>query len=294
MKRKLLFIYNAHSGKGLIKNNLSDIMDVFTKADFEVSVYPTQKPGDATEKSAASAGDFDRIVCAGGDGTLDEVVTGVMESGTNVPIGYIPAGSTNDFGNSLGLSGDMLTAAGRACGEHSFLCDVGKFDSDYFVYVAAFGMFTDVAYSTDQNMKNIFGHAAYVLQGIKSLWDLKSYRMQVEHDGQVIYDEFIYGMVTNAKSVGGMTTLLPEDVELDDGLFEVTLVRTPKNPIELNEVVAYFTGFDHDTSSVYTFSTDRIKFTAMEKVAWTLDGEFGGEHETVVIQNRSKAIEIIA
>ena len=269
-------------------------MDVFTKAGFEVSVYPTQASGDATKKSLESATEYDRIVCAGGDGTLDEVVTGVMASGARLPIGYIPAGSTNDFGNSLGLSGDMLIAAERACGEHSFLCDIGRFADDYFVYVAAFGLFTDVSYSTDQDLKNILGHMAYVLQGIKTFWDLKSYRMQVEHDGQVVYDEFILGMVSNTRSVGGMTTLLPEGIALDDGLFEVTLVRTPKNPIELNEVIGYFTGFDHDTSCVYTFSTQRIKFTSMEEVAWTLDGEYGGDHAVVEIQNLPKAIEIIA
>lgn len=294
MKGKMLFIYNAHSGKGHIKNSLSDIMDVFTKAGYEVSVYPTQAQGDATQKSLESAGEYDRIVCSGGDGTLDEVVTGVMESGIKCPVGYIPAGSTNDFGNSIGLSGEMLEAAHTAVGAHSFLCDVGRFGSDYFIYVAAFGMFTDVAYSTDQNLKNLFGHAAYVLQGIKSFWDLKSYRMQVEYDGNVFYDDFFYGMISNSKSVGGMTTLLPDDVSLDDGLFEVTLIRNPRNPIELNEIIGYFTGFDHDTDCVYNFSTSRIKLTSMEKIPWTLDGEYGGDHESIVIQNLPKAIEIIA
>ena len=294
MKKKLLFIYNAHSGKGLIKNNLSDIVDTFVKEGYEVTVYSTQAHGDATRKSLESAGDFDRIVCAGGDGTLDEVVTGVMEAHVGCPVGYIPAGSTNDFGNSLGLPTEMLDAARVSAGEHSFLCDVGRFGSDYFVYVAAFGAFTDVAYSTDQNLKNALGHTAYVLEGIKSLLDLKSYRMQVEYDGNVFYDEFIYGMVTNSKYVGGMDTLLPDDASLDDGLFEVTLIKTPKNPIELNEIVAFLTGFDHDTRFVYNFSTSMIKLTSMEEIAWTIDGEYGGRHESIVIQNLPKAIEIIA
>ncbi len=294
MNGKLLFIYNPRSGKGLIKNNLSDITDTFVKAGFDVSIHTTQAQGDATQKVISSAADFDRIVCAGGDGTLDEVVTGVMESGVKCPIGYIPAGSTNDFGNSLGIEGGMLSAAKTAAGEHSFLCDIGRFADRYFVYVAAFGLFTEASYATDQTMKNVFGHAAYVVHGIKTFWDTKSYRMQVEYDGNVLYDEFIYGMVTNSRSVGGLDILLPSDVSLDDGVFEVTLVKTPRNPIELNEVAGYFSGLNLDTEMVYHIHTSRIKFTAKEEVAWTVDGEFGGDHQSVDIQNLHRAIEIIA
>ncbi len=294
MDKRLLFIYNPRSGKGLIKNSLSDITDIFVKAGFDVSIHTTQAKADATEKVKASAHNFDRIVCAGGDGTLDEVVEGVMEAKAQCAIGYIPSGSTNDFGNSLGLGKGMLADAQIAAGEHSFLCDVGRFGSSYFVYVAAFGIFTDASYATDQSLKNLFGHAAYVLRAISTLWDIKSTRMQVEYDGNVLYDEFIYGMVTNSRSVGGISTILPDDVYLDDGLFEVTLIKTPKNPIELNEVAGYFAGLNHDTEMVYHITTARVKFTSMEKVAWTLDGEFGGEHESIVIQNIQKAIEIIA
>ena len=162
MSKKLLFVYNPHSGKGLIKQHLSDIMDVLIKEGFEITIYPTQAQGDAVNKCREEAERFDRIVCSGGDGTLDEVVTGVMQSGHPLPIGYIPAGSTNDFGNSLGIDKEMLNAARIAGGEHSFLCDVGRFGEDFFVYVAAFGLFTEVSYATDQNLKNMLGHAAYV------------------------------------------------------------------------------------------------------------------------------------
>lgn len=294
MSKKLLFIYNPRSGKGHIKNSLSDITDIFVKEGFEVSIHSTQAHGDATQKVITSANEFDRIVCAGGDGTLDEVVTGVMESKATCAIGYIPAGSTNDFGNSIGLGKGMLADARTAAGKHSFLCDIGKFGSDYFVYVAAFGIFTNASYSTDQDLKNMFGHAAYVLQAINTLGETRRIRMQVEYDGKVVYDEFIFGMVTNSKSVGGTSAMIPDEVSLDDGLFEVTLIKTPKNPIELNEVVGFFAGINHDTEMVYHIKTSRIKFTAMDKIRWTVDGEFGGEHESVVIQNMQKAIEIIA
>ncbi|MCR5098463.1 MAG: YegS/Rv2252/BmrU family lipid kinase [Lachnospiraceae bacterium] len=294
MSKKLLFIYNPKSGKGLIKSNLSDITDVFVREGFEVSIHSTQSQGDATQKVRACAHEFDRIVCAGGDGTLDEVVTGVMESEAGCAIGYIPAGSTNDFGNSIGLGKGMLADARTAAGKHSFLCDIGKFGTDYFVYVAAFGIFTNASYSTDQDLKNMLGHAAYVLQAISTLGETRRIRMQVEHDGKVFFDEFIFGMVTNSKSVGGTSAMLPEKVSLDDGLFEVTLIKTPTNPIELNEVAGFFAGINHDTEMVYHITTSRIKFTSMDKVRWALDGEFGGEHESIVIQNLQKAIEIIA
>ena len=195
-------MFNPRSGKGKIKENLADIIDVMVKAGYEVTVYTTQSAGDAVQKARTEAGNYDRIICSGGDGTLDEVVTGVMASGISVPIGYIPAGSTNDFGNSLGIGSDMVQAAHIAAEGKPFPCDVGKFNEDYFVYVAAFGIFTEVSYQTSQDLKNMLGHAAYILEGAKQIWDIPSYRMQVEYDGNVLYDEFIYGMVTNSMSVG--------------------------------------------------------------------------------------------
>ena len=179
MNKRVLFLFNPRSGKGKIKENLADIIDVMVKAGYEVTVYTTQCAGDAIEKARMEAENYDRIICSGGDGTLDEVVTGVMNSGISVPIGYIPAGSTNDFGNSLGIDNDMIHAAGIAANGKPFSCDVGKFNDDYFVYVAAFGIFTEVSYQTSQDLKNMLGHAAYILEAQKQIWDIPSYRMQV-------------------------------------------------------------------------------------------------------------------
>ena len=293
MSRKLLFIYNALSGKGMIKQYLSDIMDILIKADYEVTIYATQSRGDAVHKCREEAKGFDRIICCGGDGTLDEVVTGMMQADLRIPIGYIPAGSTNDFGSSLGIDKEMLSAAQIAVGEHSFLCDVGKFADDYFVYVAAFGLFTEVSYATDQKLKNMFGHAAYIMEGAKQLRDIPSFRMLVEYDGNIFYDEFIYGMITNTMSVGGFKGIIPGNIGLNDGVFEVTLVRTPRNPLEFNEILAFFTGLNKDTDLVYSFQTGRIKLTSAQAVPWTLDGEFGGEIESVVIQNLKESMEIV-
>ncbi|MCM1106008.1 MAG: YegS/Rv2252/BmrU family lipid kinase [Blautia sp.] len=292
MSQKLLFIINPHSGKGLIKNHLVKILDAMVRADFEVTVHMTQCCGDATEKVHREAGNYDRIVCSGGDGTLDEVVTGLIKSGADTPIGYIPAGSTNDFANSLGIPKEMDKAAAVALGGKTFACDIGAFNEDTFVYVAAFGLFTAVSYQTSQQLKNIFGHVAYIMEGMKSLHDIPSYHMQVEYEGKSFQDAFVYGMVTNSISVGGFKGMTGNDVKLNDGLFEVTLIKMPKNPIELNEILACLTNRIDDSDLIYSFKTDEVKISAKEPVAWTLDGEFGGEHTGVVICSQKERVSI--
>lgn len=258
MSQKLLFIFNPHAGKGQIKNHLVDIVDMMVKAGFDVTIYTTQAQADATRKVVEEGAGYDRIVCSGGDGTLDEVMTGLMQAKLHIPIGYIPAGSTNDFANSLGIPKEMLKAAERAVGQNRFPCDIGDFNSDTFVYIAAFGLFTEVSYKTSQQLKNIFGHVAYIMEGVKQLRDIPSFRMQVEYDGKVFQDEFIYGMVTNSVSVGGFKGMTGNDVKLDDGLFEVTLIRNPKNPIELNEILACLTNMIDDSDLIYSFKTDAV------------------------------------
>ena len=292
MSQKLLFIFNPHSGKGQIKINLVDIVDIMVKAGYDVTIYTTQARADATRKVMEEAANFDRIVCSGGDGTLDEVVTGLIKSDMNTPIGYIPAGSTNDFANSLGIPKEMVKAAEVAVGKNPFPCDIGDFNSDTFVYVAAFGLFTEVSYKTSQQLKNIFGHVAYIMEGAKHLHDILSYNMQVEYEGHVFQDEFIYGMVTNSVSVGGFKGMTGTDVKLDDGVFEVTLIKKPHNPIELNEILACLTNMIDDSDLIYSFKTNEVKITACEQIAWTLDGEFGGEHEEVIIRNLNKRVTI--
>jgi diacylglycerol kinase family enzyme len=187
----------------------------------------------------------------------------------------------------------MMHAATIAAGEHLFPCDIGQFNEDYFVYVAAFGLFTEVSYQTSQDLKNVLGHAAYILEGAKQLWDIPSFRMQVECDGNVLFDEFIYGMITNSMSVGGFKGIIPGEISLNDGVFEITLIKMPKNPMELNDIIAFLTGISKDSNMVYSFQTNYIRLTCSEPVSWTLDGEFGGEHEVVVAQNRNKALEIL-
>ena len=291
--KKALFIYNPNAGKGLLKPKLSDIIDIIVKAGYEVVVYPTQKYKDAYYKVKTFTEEYDRVICSGGDGTLDEVVTGMMKREKKIPVGYIPTGTTNDFASSLHIPKNLLQAASTAAGGKEFPCYIGRFNGDVFVYIAAFGLFTDVSYETKQEMKNVLGHLAYVLEGAKRLFNIPSYKVKVTHDDEVIEDEFVYGMVTNSRSVGGFRNLIGKQVGFDDGVFEVTLIKTPKNPIELQEIIAALMIEQMDSKYMYTFKSGRIMFESIEEIPWTLDGEFGGEHDEVVVENLNKELQIM-
>ena len=292
--KRLLIIYNPRAGKEFLRPAVSDIVDIFVKSGYEVVIYPTQSYRDAFRKvQEFSKCEYELVVCSGGDGTLDEVVTGMMMREDRVPIGYIPTGTTNDFANSLHIPKKLLEAADNAVNGEIFPCDVGGFNDDIFVYIAAFGLFTDVSYETRQEAKNVLGHLAYILEGSKQIFNIPAYHVRVEHDGEVIEDEFIFGMVTNSRSVGGFRNMIGKQVVFDDGLFEVTLIKRPKNPIALQEIIAALLIEQVDTKHMYTFKTGHITFESLEEIPWTLDGEFGGEHDEVVIDNLNKQLEIM-
>lgn len=296
--KKMLFIINPRSGKEQIRSRLLEILDSFVKAGYGPSVYITQGPKDA-EYQAARAKTKELVVCSGGDGTLNEVVSGLM---TITPekrpeLGYIPSGSTNDFASSLGLPKNMRKAAQTAALGKPFLVDVGVFGKNrYFVYVAAFGAFTEVSYSTPQETKNILGHQAYMLEAIKRLTGLKSYRMRLmwEHLGEQreLEEEFILGMVTNTTSIGGFKGLVGMDVALDDGEFEVLLVRKPRTPLDIASIAAYLIQREGENECVFKFRTSKLTVQSEELVDWSLDGEFGGSQTEVVIENKPREIAI--
>lgn len=291
--KKLLFVVNGHSGKGQIKNKLLDIIDIMIKEGYHVQVHTTQEREDATKVVREQAKYYDLVVCSGGDGTLDEAVTGMMQSEVRTPLGYIPAGSTNDFANSLEIPKDMIQAAKTAVLGVPFSCDVGEFNGAYFIYVAAFGIFTDVSYATSQELKNALGHVAYILEGAKRLYTIKTYHMRVEYDGNEIEGDFLLGMITNSTSVGGFKNMTGKDVKLDDGMFEVTLIHKPKNIIELNTIIASLTNLKDETDLIDSFRADSVKFYSEEEIPWTLDGEFGGDHKEVQIKDHCKAVDIM-
>ena len=293
--KRLLFIYNPHAGKELLKPKLADVIDIFVKAGYEVVAYPTQAYRDAYKKiKKYDSSEYDLIVCSGGDGTLDEVVTGMMKRDRDKrePIGYIPTGTTNDFASSLHIPRGLLEAADNAVNGEVFACDAGRFNDDIFVYIAAFGLFTDVSYQTKQSMKNVLGHLAYVLEGATRIFDIPSYKLKVTHDGETIEDEFIYGMVTNSRSVGGFKNLTGKNVDMNDGLFEVTLITNPKNPLELQEIMTALLTAEDNTDLIYSFKSAHVVIESEEAVPWTLDGEFGGDQTRVEIDNLHEAMNL--
>ena len=290
--KKMLFVFNPKAGKGKIKTHLLDIVDIFSSHNYEIIIRSTQAPRDAYEKAKEYADSVDLIVCSGGDGTLDEVVTGIMEVDSSVPIGYIPAGSTNDFANSLFMPKNMIRVAEMIMAEELYHCDIGRFNQKTFAYVAAFGLFTDVSYETDQDLKNVLGHVAYVLEGVKRLFDIKSYHMKVSSEEVQVEDDFIVGMITNSRSVGGFKNLMGKNVDMNDGFFEVTLIVHPKNPLQLQEIMTALVMAEDNTDMIYSFKTRQLTIETDEEVPWTLDGEFGGNHSYVEIENRHKALNL--
>ncbi|HCS73822.1 MAG TPA: diacylglycerol kinase [Clostridiales bacterium] len=292
MGKKMLFIINPKAGKAQIKNSLLQILNIFTKENYEIVAYPTQSHEDARRITRERAKEFDLVVCSGGDGTLNEVVSGMMESKKIIPIGYIPAGTTNDFANSLHIPKNSIDAANAIIDGEICLYDVGAFNGDYFIYVAAFGLFTDVPYQTKQEVKNVLGYLAYVLEGMKRLNKIKSHRVKLEYNDQMLVDDFLFGMITNSNSIGGFKNITDLDALLNDGLFEVTMIKNPTSALELQEIISSLLQ-EYPSEYVLTFKTSHLAVSGEEKISWTLDGEFGGAHDRVEINNMKEAISII-
>ncbi len=291
--KKMLFVYNPLSGKGLIRSSLSVIIEKFTVAGYQVTIHPTQSVLDAAGTVQDHAPEYDLIVCSGGDGTLDEVVTGWMHSHCTCPIGYIPAGSTNDFGASLGLPKQMEDAADIITEGQVFYCDLGRFNEDYFVYVAAFGLFTDVSYQTPQDLKNALGHAAYLLEGMKRMGSWKSHYLKVVSDEFSDEGEFVFGMITNSNSIGGFKGIAGQNVELNDGLFEVMLVRTPQNLADWQDIITAVLTHDTRSKRAVMFRTRKMRIESQEPVSWTRDGENGGSHYVVELENLRESLPVL-
>lgn len=294
--KQLLFIYNPKAGKGTISNQLSSILSIFTQNGYLSTAWPTQGPADATQVAASMGSGFDLVVCCGGDGTLNEVVTGLMALEQPPQLAYLPAGTTNDFSRNLDVPKGLVAAAQLVEQGHPYPCDIGSFNNRYFTYVAAFGAFTDVPYDTPQPFKSAFGRLAYLLEGALRLDSLmKGYHITVTHDDQVIEGEYIYGMVSNTTSVGGFQTFAKKDISLSDGLFEVILVKQPKSPLELQDALMALARQALWESKIITaFQCSSLQITTHEPIRWTLDGEYGGAPKTITIQNHRQALTILA
>lgn len=278
---KMLFIYNPHAGKGQVRGKLADILNAFTRAGLMVTAYPTQGRWDALRTARDYAADFDRVVVCGGDGTLHESINGLMALPAHArPIlGYIPAGTTNDFARTLALPRSMVEAATLAATGRARPVDIGRLGDKYFAYVAAFGAFTDVSYNTPQTFKNMFGHVAYLMKGAAELTNLKSYRLRLGHDGGVLEGDYLYGMVSNTTSVGGILGLPAEEVSLNDGMVEVILIKMPTNVLEFQATIRGLARQEYtEENGIFGLHTSHISISCNEVVPFTLDGEFGGNY----------------
>ncbi len=292
--KKMLFVFNPHSGKGQIRQHLLTIIDTFTKGGYEVTVHPTQCRNDAYEKISSRIEDFDVVACSGGDGTLNETIKAVMTSGKRLPIGYIPSGTMNDFASAIGIPKDMPAAAQKIVDGNIITVDIGSFNSEYFTYIAAFGMFTEVSYETSQQMKNMFGSLAYIMEGMKRFNMTKTYRVTVTCNGETTEDEYIYGMVSNSSSIGGIKGFGGDDILLDDGVFEVFLIKAPKNLQEFQFTINSLMKHELDAKCFTCFKASEVTFHSDNDLPWTLDGEFGGNCRNVTVKNNHRAIDIFA
>ncbi len=295
MKKKLLLVINPHSGKGKIRNKLLDVVDIFVKDGWSVTVHITQSAGDGFDIVKNCGGHFQRIVASGGDGTLNEVIRGIMTipEEQRPTIGYLPSGTVNDFASNMHIPKNSIRAAQNAISGMPFKCDVGKFNQKSFVYVAAFGAFTNVSYETPQQNKNALGQMAYFLEGIKQLHMLPSFKMDITLDGEEIRGEFILGMVSNSNRIAGFKTVKAQRAQLNDGLFEVLLVRKPNTLAELSDLGARLLKQDLTTEAVRIFRTSKAMFKSETEVQWTLDGEFGGTVNCADISVEKEAVSII-
>lgn len=290
-KPRLLFLYNPTAGIGKVSERLGEVVERIAQAGYDITVHPTLAAGDATEAAAGAAG-FDRLICAGGDGTLNETITGLLRCEKPPLLGYLPAGTTNDFASSLFIPKDLFKALDIALTGVPFYCDIGRLGDRNFVYVAAFGLFTDVSYATPQSMKSLFGYMAYVMEGVKRLGDVRSFHCQVEHDGQVETGDYIFGAITNSISMGGIKGFTGDHVLLDDGLFEVLLIRQPANLAEFNATIGDLLK-KVASPRIDWFHTDRLTLRSDAEISWTIDGEFGGCRKDILFVGQKRALGIL-
>ena len=291
--KKMLFMINPVTAKAILTPHLIDIVDIFIKGGYDVTTYVTQDKDDTCRVSRERAGDFDTVVCAGGDGTLNGVISGILDLPKKPVLGYIPSGTTNDFANSWGIPRNPLEAARNIVNFDPIDIDVSVFCGRPFVYVAAFGAFTAVSYQTPQAAKKMYGHTAYLAEGIKSLTSIRPKHMRITHDGGVIEGDFLYGMASNTRSVGGFPLKMKDAISISDGLIELILIHTADNPGDQMKMLGAVLAQDTSSEFISFIHTSRVTFESDTEIPWTVDGEFGGNVTKGEIYVREKAIKMI-
>lgn len=293
-RKKALMIVNPTAGKQTVKGQMFSIIENMCNNGYMPTVLTTGAKGDATAFVKKYGRNYDMVLCCGGDGTLNETVTGVMAMDKNLPIGYIPCGSTNDMANNLGIPKTVKKAAVAVIEGDPCYHDIGKFgDIAYFTYIASFGAFTKVSYSTPQSAKNVLGHFAYVLSGAMELGNIKSYHTKITCDQGVIEDDFIYVSVSNTRSFAGLFSFPNDEVSFNDGMFEILLIKTPKNVLDVSSIIHNISTrkFGEDKNMVL-LHTNKVKVETEQEIVWTIDGESSPEIKEVDIEVIPDRIQI--
>ena len=291
--KNILLIVNPVSGKKTAVKNIDAIKSIFEESGIKTTEYYTQKSKDAEETTIKRAGEFDTIVCVGGDGTLNEVISGMVKSGCSKPIGYIPSGTTNDFANTLGLSKDAIQAARDILTGTQKEIDIGDMNGHLFSYIASFGAFTSCSHSTPQALKNKLGHAAYLLGSVKDLFNIKPYRIKITADGVSYDDEFMFGAICNSTSIGGLFKMDESMVDMSDGVFETVAAKMVHDPFSLLKRISEFKNRSYPSENIKFFKASEVTFEFDKKTAWALDGEFVQGDNKVTIKNLNKKIKLI-
>ncbi len=294
-QKKLFLVANPKSGKARVKYELLQIVTVLSEAGYSVTVYPTKCRGDATNAVKALTDEYDTIVCCGGDGTLNEVISGIMHNPLkkDFKLGYIPLGTLNEWSSGLNISRDIKKAANDVVTGRVMPLDIGRFDDSYFVYTASFGAFTSASYSAPQEVKNVLGQAAYFFEGIKSLSAIKPIPLKFDIDGETVEGNFLFGAVSNSLSMGGVIKLDPKKVEFDDGIFEIVLIDNPENLIEFQDIIDALIKRDFNRKRIQQYKASSITVYGSENINWTLDGEMAQGQKEIKIENIHRAINFI-
>jgi len=293
-KENILLIFNPVSGRQKARTMIYRIVNFLSENNCKTTIFATTKQGDATKLVKEHGLECDRIICCGGDGTLNEVFSGLAAMDIKIPVGYIPTGTTNDLANALGLASNEKRAMHLALNGYPRELDLGTFNDDkYFSYVASFGAFSNVAYETPQWLKNHLGRASYFFYGISEIGEIRSHRVRIIADDTEIDGDFVYGSVSNSTIIGGLVKLPEESIRLDDGKFEVMLIRTPKDPFDLHHIVQGLANQDYRDDAVLFFTASQVSFTFEGDVPWTVDGEYAGESRKVNITNMQQRVNIM-
>lgn len=293
MKKRMLFIVNPSSGTLKIKDSLLEVCQIFCNNGFEINLNVTKYISDAVKEALDKEEPYDLIVCCGGDGTFNGAVSTIVRHDEHPPIGYIPSGSTNDFARTVGLNGSPVDIARQIMAGFPHTLDLGSFNHSYFSYIASFGAFTEASYNTPQDLKNKLGHLAYLLEGVKDLSTLEPCHMRICYRDKEIEDNYIWGAVCNSTSIGGLIRLNQALIDLNDGIFEVMLIKAPKTIIDLAKIITSITMQVYDPDVIQFFQASELTIYPETEVPWTLDGEYAPGSKEIHIKNIHNAFQLI-